>query len=182
MSRKWMDLSKAEADEKWNGVEGEWNLSCAIPSSTNPSTSSSASSPSQPDIKRRWRGFIPASSHYRSQAYGHLLGTLKWDKSLLSMAHQSAHPYEPYTRGRLPLPSAVPSSSSRVLQPSSSPNPHTTNLFSFRYSSARVASLRLAKGALRERSSPRGASNDCLARAVTTTTITWRWKRSTRRA
>ena len=61
MSRKWMDLSKAEADEKWNGVEGKWNPSCAIPSSTNPSTSS-ASSPSQPDIKRRWRGFIPATS------------------------------------------------------------------------------------------------------------------------
>lgn len=97
-----------------------------------------------------------ASSLYGSPAYGHLPGTHKQDKGLLSMSQST--PYDPYTRGVLPLPAAVPSSSSssRILQSSSSPNPYTTNLFSLHCSPPRGASLRLGPGTLRERSSPTG--------------------------
>lgn len=95
-----------------------------------------------------------AASLYGSPAYGHLPGAHKQDKGLLSMSQST--PYDPYTRGGLPLPAAVPSSASRILQPSSSPNPYTTNLFSLHCSPPRGASLRLGPGTLRERSSPTG--------------------------
>ena len=172
-----MDLSKAEADEKWNGVEGEWNLSCAIPSSTNPSTSSSASSPSQPDIKRRWRGFIPATSQkpgLRAPAGNTQTGQeFAIHGASISAPLRTVHPREaaPTIRCSIVVVACPPV----VVQ--SQPAHYEPLLFAL--FSPRIASIRLAKETLRERSSPkRVASNDCLARAVTTTstTTTLRWK------